>query len=84
MSDDTNNPTEVAFRLGLIQGDIKHILAGLERNRDDFAEVDKKFLQIEHRLDTVEKFNVKVLAVVGVLGPLLMVALNIALAYLGL
>lgn len=78
---DNKEHSDGSYRLGIMHADIKHILAGQERTREDFVGVDKKFVHIEERLDKVERFNVKVLAIVGVVAPLLMVALNMAVTH---
>lgn len=84
MSDQPHNQSELAFMLGRIQGDVKHILEALTRNQQQFNKVDGRFSEMESRLDKIEKFNVRVLTVASIAGPLLMVALNVGLKFIGL
>lgn len=84
MSDQPSSPSELAFMLGRIQGDVKHILEALMRNQEQFTRVDDRFSHFEDRLDKVERFNVKVLTAASIAGPVLMVLLNVALKFIGL
>lgn len=80
---DNSQPSELAFMLGRIQGDVKHILEAMQRNQQQFHAIDDKFTRIDERLDKVEKFNVKVITTVGILGPIFMAGLQVAMAYFG-
>ncbi|ANS06239.1 hypothetical protein HOR19_gp46 [Phage MedPE-SWcel-C56] len=79
-----NNKADLAFMLGRIQGDVKHILEALTRNQRQFETVNSRLTDMDDRLDKVEKFNVKVITIASIVVPLLMVALNAGLAFLGL
>lgn len=66
---------EVFRLLGVLSADVKHILAGLERSRQDVDElrkdVDKSTQQLGDRLTKVEKFNTRVLAYASLVVPVL-------------
>lgn len=84
MNDKSTNPHDLAFMLGGIQSDVKHVLAALTRNQEQFDRIDKEFDHIGDRLNKVEKFNVKVLTMASIIGPVLMVVLDLGLKFIGL
>lgn len=73
MQDDTQT-NEVAFMLGRVHGDVKHILDELKDNRGQFKSLEK-------RMDKVEQFNVRVITAAAILMPLISIAINFAVAY---
>lgn len=75
MSDNTPR-SELAFMLGRIQGDVKHILEALTENNKRFAALDTKIVEIERRQDKSEKFQVKVATVMAIATPILLTALT--------
>lgn len=75
-----SDQTSVFALLGELRADVKHILAGLERNKADMKElkeeVDEANSKLNDRLTRVEKFNTKVIAYASVLLPVLMIVLQ--------
>lgn len=76
----TNDQVAVFALLGELRADVKHILAGLERNKEDMkelrSEMEQDTKQLNERLSKVEKFNTKVIAYASVLIPVLMIVLQ--------
>lgn len=83
MSDQPHSPSELAFMLGRIQGDVKHILEALTRNQEQFNAVNAKLTTLEKRVVEVEKFNIKAATLLGVGGTILMVLVNVGLKFVG-
>ena len=82
MSDNTPR-SELAFMLGRIQGDVKHILEAMTRNQEQFKEVEAKLSRADERMDKLEKFQVKMMTIVAIVGPVLMLGATAALRYFG-
>ena len=82
--DDLKNSTDLAFMLGRIQGDVKNILEALTRNQRQFAIMDGRMTKLDERLDKVEKFNVKVGVILAIASPILFLALQVGLKFIGL
>lgn len=76
----THDQATVFALLGELRADVKHILAGLERNKEDMkelrSEMEQDTKQLNERLSKVEKFNTKVIAYASVLLPVLMIVLQ--------
>lgn len=76
----THDQAAVFALLGELRADVKHILAGLERNKEDMKELRSEMEQdtqkLNDRLTKVEKFNTKVIAYASVLLPVLMIVLQ--------
>lgn len=76
----THDQAAVFTLLGELRADVKHILAGLERNKEDMkelrSEMEQDTKQLNDRLSKVEKFNTKVIAYASVLLPVLMIVLQ--------
>lgn len=79
---DTKNG-ELAFMLGRIQGDVKHILTALTRNQEQFNAVDKKLGHMDRRMDALEKFQTKIMTIVAIVGPVLTIMLTAGIKYFG-
>ena len=75
MSDNTPR-SELAFMLGRIQGDVKHILEALTRNQEQFKEIDARLIEYDRRLDKAEKFQVKVATILAIAAPVLVILGN--------
>lgn len=82
MSENTPR-SELAFMLGRIQGDVKHILEAMTRNQEQFKAVEDKLQRADERMDKLEKFQVKMMTIVGIVGPVLMAVLTFGLRYFG-
>jgi hypothetical protein len=83
VSDQPSNPSELAFMLGRIQGDVKHILEALTRNQEQFVAVNNRLATLEKRVVEVEKFNIKAATILGLAGTALMILVNVGLKFIG-
>ena len=82
MSDNTPR-SELAFMLGRIQGDVKHILEALTANNKRFDQLEAQLRAQDERMDKLEKFQVKMMTIVAIVGPILMAGGTFALRYIG-
>lgn len=77
----SSTDSDLAFMLGRIQGDVKHILTAIADNHNEFGVISQKFDRVDKRLDEVEKFNVKVITIATILISTGTVVLNAGLKY---
>lgn len=82
----------IVEKLGEVSANVKHILDSLKENRQALTaireegreerekireDLTKQIAAQSERLGKVEKFNVKIITIAGLLVPLLMVAVNV-------
>lgn len=76
----TNDQAAVFALLGELRADVKHILSGLHRSKEEMkdlrADIEQDTKQLNDRLSKVEKFNTKVIAYASVALPVLMIVLQ--------
>lgn len=75
----TENPDYSVFALlGELRADVKHIIAGLERSKEDMKELRAELTEdneaLNARITKVEKFHTKVTAYAAVALPSLIIA----------
>lgn len=74
--------SEIAFMLGRIQGDVKHILDAITAHNKRADKLEAAIGAQEKRMDKIEKFQVKVGVIMAIATPILLTGLTFGVRFL--